>query len=408
MKLATMMVVAAAATCAFAMPTKEEMEKAGLAVQSRLQKQLIRWLDGEMADAEMAKVLLVMADKETDDARRYVCLQAALAAFARAGDASAAVKTLERMRAETKGFTPEIERAVVDKAVAKAPAGVAAAIRGAAAAPAGEYRDDFFGRLDAKSAEELRRMKAAMLDKITFDAGSNPGEVVTWLLDQVAAKDGMDPIAFTLHDVPPNMKPFYASRMSAYDALWTLFKAQKELPILFFENGRMDVYFSRAEFRELQYVDCEYEIVNDAAAERFFGELEPDGLPKRLSDYASESGAEPVRHWFSFEGKFDYASAGERGVLKLVCEDDDRDEVLRALEREGVKYALASRKTVAQSEVKGVKKIRRRESERQSVLGPMPSRETILGASRRRSQTPNPKPEGGTTNGANRPLPSVH
>jgi hypothetical protein len=91
-----------------------------------------------------------------------------------------------------------------------------------------------------------------------------------------------------------------------------------------------------------------------------------------------------------------------------VCEDDDRDEVLRALEREGVKYALASRKTVAQSEVKGVKKIRRRESERQSVLGPMPSRETILGASRRRSQTPNPKPEGGTTNGANRPLPSVH
>ena len=130
MKLATMIAaMLAAAASALAMPTNEEIEKAGAEVQARLQKQLEGWLEGNRTDAEVAKVLSAMAEGEKDEASRYVCRQAALAAFARAGDAGSAIRTLDRMRAETKDFTPEIEKSVVDKAVATASSKVAAKIR---------------------------------------------------------------------------------------------------------------------------------------------------------------------------------------------------------------------------------------------------------------------------------------
>ena len=146
----------AATACALAMPTNEEVEKAGAEVQTMLQKQLESWLKGNRSDSELARVLLVMADKEQDETKRYVCLQAALAAFARAGDADSAIKTIDRMRAEIKGFTAEIEKTVVEKAVATASATVAAKIREGSAADGAARR--------AKDLENLReRAKKANL-----------------------------------------------------------------------------------------------------------------------------------------------------------------------------------------------------------------------------------------------------
>lgn len=161
MNIKTIMAAMIAAACAWAhaMPTNEAIAKAGAEVQARLMGQLAKWQSGEMSDADMAKLLLVLADKEKEEAMHYVCLQGALAAFARAGDADAAVKALGRLRAETKDFTPEIEKSVVERAVATADAQVAAKIRANGAEDLATRR--------AREMAELRQgiKKAKSLDR---------------------------------------------------------------------------------------------------------------------------------------------------------------------------------------------------------------------------------------------------
>ena len=357
MKILTMIAAVFVAVCALAMPTNEEIEKAGSEVQTRLQKQLVKWLDGQMSDAEMAKLQLVMADKEKEEARHYVYLQAAFAAFARAGDADAATKALGRLRAETKGFTTEIEKAVVEKAIAKVDAQVAAKIRAEFASLPGfanaEDWDPYFGKLDAKSAEVVRRMKSIKLDKMTFEADKKPGETVVWLFDQIAAKDGQSSIAYTMHNVPGKLeKSIYVSDISAYDALWLILSSSEGSYgyVVSVKDGRMDIWFTTG---YEDFLDCQYEVVHDAAAERIFSELEEDGLPKRLNFYSYREGTPPTHHYYRFDGNFSYEKRGERGILRLVCDFGDQREFQGMFIREGMKEPkLLSRKIVARDAVK--------------------------------------------------------
>lgn len=348
MKTMTMIAVALAAACSLAMPTNKEIEKAGTEVQARLQKQLIKWLDGQMSDSELANLLLMMADKEKEEARHYVCLQGALAAYARAGDADAAVKTLKRLRAETKDFTPAIERAVVKKVVAKASDKVASAIRSAQAAPVGEYRDDFFGKIDAMSAEVLRRMKSTTLPKMTFETDSKPGQAATWILEQVAQLDGGEAIAYTLHGVPEKMvRPVYASSITCYEALTFLFNACGcGNAQIFIKDGRVHIWFKGG------VMICKYEVVHDETAERIFGEIEEDGLPKCLSFYSDGNGKPPSRHWFRCQTKFSYEKHGARGILVVGTFADESFRIMPRLLKEGLKFNLLTREIFSPDEVK--------------------------------------------------------
>ena len=347
MKTMTMIAVALAAACSLAMPTNKEIEKAGAEVQARLQKQLIKWLDGQMSDSEMAKLLLMMADKENEEARHYVCLQGAFAAFARSGDADAAVTALKRLRAETKGFTPAIEKAVVNKAVAKASGQVASAIRSALAAPAGEYRDEYFGRLDAKSAEVLRRMKSAKLPKMTFETDSKPGQAAMWILEQVAQLDGGETIAYTLHGVPEKMeRPVYVSSITCYDALTFLFNACGcDNAQISFKDGRVHIWFDGG------VTICRYRVVHDETAECIFGELEEDGLPKCLSFYSDGNGKPPSRHWFGGWMKFSYEKHGVCGILEVGLRGRGHNIIMRRLSEEGLKFTLLTREISSKKDI---------------------------------------------------------
>ena len=348
MKTTTMIAVALAAACSLAMPTNKEIEKAGTEVHARLQKQLIKWLDGQMSDSELANLLLMMADKEKEEARHYVCLQGALAAYARAGDADAAVKTLKRLRAETKDFTPAIERAVVKKVVAKASDKVASAIRSTQAAPVGEYRDEHFGRIDAMSAEVLRRMKSTTLPKMTFETDSKPGQAATWILEQVAQLDGGETIAYTLHGVPEKMvHPVYASSITCYEALTFLFNACGcDNAQIFIKDGRVHIWFDGG------VMICKYEVVHDETAERIFGEIEEDGLPKCLSFYSDGNGKPPSRHWFRCQTKFSYEKHGARGILEVGTFADESCRIMPRLVKEGLKFNLLTREIFSLDEVK--------------------------------------------------------
>ncbi len=365
MKTMTMIAVALAAACSLAMPTNKEIEKAGAEMQTRLQKQLIKWLDGQMSDSELAYLLLMMADKETEEARHYVCLQGALAAYARAGNADAAVKTLKRLRAETKDFTPAIERVVVKKVVAKASDKVASAIRLAKAAPVGEYRDEYFGRIDAKSAEVLLRMKSTTLPKMTFETDSKPGEAATWILEQVAQLDGRETIAYTLHDVPTRMvQPVYASSITCYEALTFLFNAcgcgNAQIS---FKDGRVHIWFDGG------VTICRYRVVHDEAAKRIFGEVEEDGLPKCLSFYSDGNGKLPSRHCFGGWMKFSYEKHGVCGTLEVGLRVGSPSSIMRRLSEEGLKFTLltreiSSRKDINEEEWKFINRLDDKQLER--------------------------------------------
>ena len=361
MKTMTMIAVALMAACSLAMPTNKEIEKAGAEMQARLQKQLIKWLDGQMSDSELANLLLMMADKEKEEARHYVCLQGALAAYARAGDANAAVKTLKRLRAETKDFTPAIEKTVVDKVVAKASDNVASALRSAQAAPVGEYYDEYFGKIDAKSAEVLRRMKSTTLPKMTFETDSKPGQAATWILEQVAQLDGGETIAYTLHGVPEKMvRPVYVSSITCYEALMFLFNAcDCDNAQIFIKDGRVHIWFDGG------VTICRYRVVHDEAAKRIFGEVEEDGLPKCLSFYSDGNGKPPSRHWFGGWMKFSYEKHGVCGILEVGLRGRGHNIIMRRLSEEGLKFTLLTREISSPNEVKpeGWKRIERLDDE---------------------------------------------
>ena len=120
MKLKVMAMAAIAAFSAAAMPTGVEIEKANKEVQESLKAQIAAWQSGSISDGDLSALMLMNAGKYKDEARHYVCLQAAFAAAVRANDVGTAAKALKRMKLEVAGFSADHERQVMDKALDKA------------------------------------------------------------------------------------------------------------------------------------------------------------------------------------------------------------------------------------------------------------------------------------------------
>ena len=119
MKKLVVVAMAAAALAAAAMPTEEEFAKASKDVQAALKTQIASWQRGEIADSDLAALMLMNAGKYKDEARHYVCLQAAFAGAARAGDTVLAANAIEKIAAETKGFGAVEERKLIKKSLEK-------------------------------------------------------------------------------------------------------------------------------------------------------------------------------------------------------------------------------------------------------------------------------------------------
>ena len=120
MKLKLVAMAAFAACSAAAMPTNDEIEKANADVMMAFRKQLAAWQGGSISDRDLSALMLMNAGKYKDEARHYVCLQAAFAGAVRAGDAVLAANAIEKIKAETKGFGAAEERKLVTKALEKA------------------------------------------------------------------------------------------------------------------------------------------------------------------------------------------------------------------------------------------------------------------------------------------------
>ena len=119
MKVKLMAMAALAACSAVAMPTNDEIEKANADVMTAFRKQLSAWQGGSISDSDLSALMLMNAGKYKDEARHYVCLQAAFAGAARAGDTVLAANAIEKIAAETKGFGAVEERKLIKKALEK-------------------------------------------------------------------------------------------------------------------------------------------------------------------------------------------------------------------------------------------------------------------------------------------------
>jgi hypothetical protein len=119
MKLKLMVVAALAACSAAAMPTNDEIKKANADVMMAFRKQLAAWQGGSISDRDLSALMLMNAGKYKDEARHYVCLQAAFAGAVRAGDAVLAANAIEKIKAKTKDFGAAEERKLVKKALEK-------------------------------------------------------------------------------------------------------------------------------------------------------------------------------------------------------------------------------------------------------------------------------------------------
>lgn len=119
MKVKLIAMAALAACSAVAMPTNDEIEKANADVMAAFRKQLAAWQGGSISDRDLSALMLMNAGKYKDEARHYVCLQAAFAGAARAGDTVLAANAIEKIAAETKGFGAVEERKLIKKALEK-------------------------------------------------------------------------------------------------------------------------------------------------------------------------------------------------------------------------------------------------------------------------------------------------
>ena len=122
MKTMTMTLAALAAYAAAAMPTSQELAKANNDVQKSLRAQIASWKGGGMSDGDLAVLLIARADKFADDARRYVCLQAAFEVLVRADDAVQAARAMDKICAEINGFDKNAAAALLDRSLAKSDA----------------------------------------------------------------------------------------------------------------------------------------------------------------------------------------------------------------------------------------------------------------------------------------------
>ena len=96
-----------AAFCAGAMPTKEALEKAQPRVAEMSAGIVDKLNSGELKPGEGAEALVALAEKETEEAEKFLLLNGALRLRMRAGDIAGAKTVVDRLKADIKGLTAE-------------------------------------------------------------------------------------------------------------------------------------------------------------------------------------------------------------------------------------------------------------------------------------------------------------
>ena len=188
MKVKLMAMAALAACSAVAMPTNDEIEKANADVMTAFRKQLSAWQGGSISDSDLSALMLMNAGKYKDEARHYVCLQAAFAGAARAGDTVLAANAIEKIAAETKGFGAAEERRLVKKAFEKVDAEKSKSfLRDLAVERA---KIVYATSISDATATTIAKMKMTFLPSVSFKPPATLADAVSLMRDM--SKD-MDP-----------------------------------------------------------------------------------------------------------------------------------------------------------------------------------------------------------------------
>ena len=224
MKVKLMAMAALAACSVAAMPTNDEIEKANADVMTAFRKQLSAWQGGSISDSDLSALMLMNAGKYKDEARHYVCLQAAFAGAARAGDTVLAANAIEKIAAETKGFGAVEERKLIKKALEKVDAQKSKVF----------LRDLEVERakivyatpVSDATATTIAKMKMTFLPSVSFKPPATLADAVSLMRDM--SKD-MDPfggakgVNFVISGADakdlPKMPMIRANNISLYDLL---------------------------------------------------------------------------------------------------------------------------------------------------------------------------------------------
>ena len=264
MKKLVVVAMAAAALAAAAMPTEEEFAKASKDVQAALKTQITSWQKGEIADGDLAALMLMNADKFKDEARHYACLQAAFAAAVRAQDVATAATALSRMKSEVSGFSSNHERQVIDKAIAKAKMKNAADFRRLIKRKVASTCSS------AAEIEMIERMKRIMIPVLDFKPPITLPEVVGYFYKQSIAhgdptkpKGERDGISFMLKGnlarrAVPKIR---ATNISLYDALDLVCRATDTM-FSFSEVGKVVIVIESTRDEDLESGKGTYNIVH--------------------------------------------------------------------------------------------------------------------------------------------------
>ena len=250
MKKLVVVAMAAAALAAAAMPTEEEFAKASKDVQAALKTQIASWQRGEIADGDLAALMLMNAGKYKDEARHYVCLQAAFAGAVRAGDTVLAANAIEKIAAETKGFGAAEERKLIKKALEKVDAQKSKVfLRDLAVERA---KIVYAESVSDATATTIAKMKMTFLPSVSFKPPATLADAVSLMRDM--SRD-MDPFGGAAKGVNfiisgpeakdlPKMPMIRTNNISLYsllklvvDAVGYDFKVNDDIVIVF-KNGK--------------------------------------------------------------------------------------------------------------------------------------------------------------------------
>ena len=246
MKKLVVVTMAAAALAAAAMPTEEEFAKASKDVQAALKAQITAWQKGAIADGDLAALMLMNAGKYKDEARHYVCLQAAFAGAARAGDTVLAANAIEKIAAETKGFGAVEERKLIKKSLEKVDAQKSKVfLRDLAVERA---KIVYAESVSDATATTIAKMKMTFLPSVSFKPPATLADAVSLMRDMSV---DMDPFGGATKGVNfiisgadakdlPKMPMIQTSNISLYsllklvvDAVGYDFKVNDDLVIVF-------------------------------------------------------------------------------------------------------------------------------------------------------------------------------
>lgn len=98
----------ALAVMALAMPTKKELQTAQPVVSGVMSAEVKALKDGTKKPAEVAAYHEELAQKESNEAGKFLLLQGAFKLYVKAGDYEAAAKMIEKLQTEIPDFNPEV------------------------------------------------------------------------------------------------------------------------------------------------------------------------------------------------------------------------------------------------------------------------------------------------------------